>query len=178
MNCPLFFKLRLPCIIELFWKNSSKSVVWAYVSLWLCAGFSLRILVAGERCNITGEYFERGFKSEQKFTVSSLCSLTILTMWTQVVPLVFREKVLKGLVSSPLFGCSVTIFHFILPNLRLLDGKMIIYINCSDKQFSRGLKLLKIFQLENFDSFHPKTIVSHLNFCTICLKERQRKVHL
>ena len=24
------------------------------------AGFSLRILVAGERCNVTGEYFERG----------------------------------------------------------------------------------------------------------------------
>ena len=24
------------------------------------SGFSLRILVAGERCNVTGEYFERG----------------------------------------------------------------------------------------------------------------------
>ena len=28
------------------------------------AAFSLRILVAGERCNITGEYFERDFISE------------------------------------------------------------------------------------------------------------------
>ena len=28
------------------------------------AVFLLRILVAGERCNITGEYFERGSMSE------------------------------------------------------------------------------------------------------------------
>ena len=28
------------------------------------AGFSLRILVEGERCNVTGEYFERGSMSE------------------------------------------------------------------------------------------------------------------
>ena len=28
-------------------------------------GFSLRIQVAGERCNITGEFFERGSMSEQ-----------------------------------------------------------------------------------------------------------------
>ena len=27
-------------------------------------GFSLRILVAGERCNVTGEYFKRGSTSE------------------------------------------------------------------------------------------------------------------
>ena len=30
------------------------------------AGFSLRILVAGERCNVTGEHFERGSTSEKK----------------------------------------------------------------------------------------------------------------
>ena len=30
------------------------------------AGFSLIILVAGERCNIRGEYFDRGSTSEQK----------------------------------------------------------------------------------------------------------------
>ena len=30
----------------------------------IVTGFSLRILVAGERCNIAGEYFERGFMSE------------------------------------------------------------------------------------------------------------------
>ena len=30
----------------------------------LQAGFSLGILVAGERCNLTGEYFERGSTSE------------------------------------------------------------------------------------------------------------------
>ena len=29
----------------------------------LLSGFSLRILVAGERCNVTGEYFERGSMS-------------------------------------------------------------------------------------------------------------------
>ena len=29
-------------------------------------GFSLRILGAGERCNLAGEYFERGSMSEQK----------------------------------------------------------------------------------------------------------------
>ena len=33
--------------------------IWAHVS-----GFSLRILAALERCNITGEHFERGFTSE------------------------------------------------------------------------------------------------------------------
>ena len=33
--------------------------IWAHVS-----GFSLRILLARERCNITGEHFERGFTSE------------------------------------------------------------------------------------------------------------------
>ena len=26
----------------------------------ISSGFLLRILVAGERCNVTGEYFERG----------------------------------------------------------------------------------------------------------------------
>lgn len=29
-----------------------------------CPGFSLRILVAGERCNVTEEYFESGSTSE------------------------------------------------------------------------------------------------------------------
>ena len=32
-------------------------------------GFSLRILVAGERCYITGEYFERGSMSEYKIVI-------------------------------------------------------------------------------------------------------------
>ena len=32
------------------------------------AGFSLRILVAGERCNVTEEYFERGSTSEYKLS--------------------------------------------------------------------------------------------------------------
>lgn len=30
------------------------------------SGFSLRILVEGERCNVMGEYGERGSSSEQK----------------------------------------------------------------------------------------------------------------
>ena len=30
----------------------------------IVTGFSLRILVAGERCNIAGQYFERGSMSE------------------------------------------------------------------------------------------------------------------
>ena len=33
------------------------------------SGFSLRILVAGERCNVTGEYFERGSTSEYKIVI-------------------------------------------------------------------------------------------------------------
>ena len=32
-------------------------------------GFSLRILVAGERCNVTGEYSERGSTSEKKIVI-------------------------------------------------------------------------------------------------------------
>ena len=39
-------------------------------SVHLCeSGFSLRILVAGERCNVTGEYFESGSKSEYKIVI-------------------------------------------------------------------------------------------------------------
>jgi len=30
----------------------------------LSTGFSLSILIAGEMCNVTGQYFERGFLSE------------------------------------------------------------------------------------------------------------------
>ena len=37
-------------------------------------GFSLRILVAGERCNCTGEYCERDSMSEQKIAIG-YCSL-------------------------------------------------------------------------------------------------------
>ena len=33
------------------------------------SGFSLRILVAGERCNVTEEYFESGSKSEYKIVI-------------------------------------------------------------------------------------------------------------
>ena len=32
----------------------------------MLSGFSLRILVEGERCNVMGEYGERGSSSEQK----------------------------------------------------------------------------------------------------------------
>jgi len=35
----------------------------------LLSGFSLRILVAGERCNVTGEYFERGSTSEYNIVI-------------------------------------------------------------------------------------------------------------
>ena len=33
------------------------------------SGLSLRILVAGERCNVTGEYFEGGSTSEFKIVI-------------------------------------------------------------------------------------------------------------
>ena len=33
------------------------------------SGFSLRILVEGERCNVTEEYFESGSKSEYKIVI-------------------------------------------------------------------------------------------------------------
>ena len=46
--------------------------------------------------------------------------------------LVFKEKDLTGLVSTPLFGFSVSIFPIKLSNKMFLKGKMIIYINCSD----------------------------------------------
>ena len=59
------------------------------------------------------------------------------------VRLVSKKKAFKGLVSSPLFGCSVTVFRVIVRNKMFLEDKMIIYINCSDKQFSRDFQLLK-----------------------------------
>ena len=34
--------------------------------------FSLRILVAGERCNVTGEYFERGPYLSKKIVITYL----------------------------------------------------------------------------------------------------------
>ena len=40
-----------------------------YSCSWDMAGFSFRILVAGERCNITGEYFEKGSMSEWKVVI-------------------------------------------------------------------------------------------------------------
>ena len=46
--------------------------------------------------------------------------------------LVLKEKELRGLVSTPLFGFSVTIFLIKLGNKMFLTGKMIIYVNCSD----------------------------------------------
>ena len=39
-------------------------------SVHLCeSGFSFRILVAEERCNVTEEYFESGSKSEYKIVI-------------------------------------------------------------------------------------------------------------
>ena len=39
-------------------------------SVHLCeSAFSLRILVAGERCNVTEEYFESGSKSEYEIAI-------------------------------------------------------------------------------------------------------------
>ena len=52
--------------------------------------------------------------------------------------LVFKEKDLTRLVSTPLFGFSVTIFLVKLSNKMFLKGKMIININRSDSKFSRG----------------------------------------
>ena len=46
--------------------------------------------------------------------------------------LAFKEKDLTGLVSTPLFGFSVSIFLVKLSNKMFLKGKMIIFINCSD----------------------------------------------
>ena len=33
------------------------------------SGFSLRVLVTGEMCNVTGEYFERGSTSEYNIVI-------------------------------------------------------------------------------------------------------------
>ena len=46
--------------------------------------------------------------------------------------LVFKERDLTGLVSTPLFGFSVIIFLVKLSNKMFLKGKMIININRSD----------------------------------------------
>ena len=56
----------------------------------------------------------------------------------------------------------LAIFRVILHNKMFIQSKMIIYINSSDYQFSRNLQLLKMFQFEKVDCFHPKTVVSHL----------------
>ena len=37
--------------------------------LTLHSGFSLRILLAGEKCNVTRDYFERGSMSESKIVI-------------------------------------------------------------------------------------------------------------
>ena len=46
--------------------------------------------------------------------------------------LVFKEKDLMGLVSTPLLGFSVTICLVKLSNKMFLKDKMKSYINCSD----------------------------------------------
>ena len=37
--------------------------------IFILPRFLIRILVAGERCNVTGEYFEKGSTSEQKVVI-------------------------------------------------------------------------------------------------------------
>ena len=45
--------------------EKSKSPILDNSNAFFCySGFSLRILVAGERCNLTGEYSEKGSTSE------------------------------------------------------------------------------------------------------------------
>ena len=61
-----------------------------------------------------------------------LSTLQNLKFSDGVVWLVFKKKALKGLVSSPFFQCSVTVFCFILGNKMFLEDKMIIYINSSN----------------------------------------------
>ena len=53
---PLPFDIKVPLYIHF--------VVTLQFKVGIIAGFYLRILVAGERCNVTGEYFERGSSSE------------------------------------------------------------------------------------------------------------------
>ena len=43
--------------------HASSKILVKYITLQT-AGFSLRILVAGERCNVTGEYSEKGSTAE------------------------------------------------------------------------------------------------------------------
>ena len=45
---------------------SITSILGLQLFLENLTGFSLRIVVAGERCNVTGAYFERGPMSEEK----------------------------------------------------------------------------------------------------------------
>ena len=61
-----------------------------------------------------------------------LSTLQNLKFSDGVVWVVFKKKALKGLVSSPFFQCSVTVFRFILGNKMFLEDKMTIYINSSN----------------------------------------------
>ena len=83
--------------------------------------------------------------------------------WKPGHTLVFKEKDLTGLVSTPLFGFSVTIFLVKLSNKMFLEGKMIIYINIiavitSSVEGCRGLQLKEIFNFAKVNSFHLKTV--------------------
>ena len=71
--------MRLPYIIELFFQNSSYfSGLSICIFVALCRVFTKNSSMQEKGVTFAGEYFERGFKSEQMFTVSSFCSLTIL----------------------------------------------------------------------------------------------------
>ena len=78
----------------------------------------------------------------------------------RVVWLVFKKKPIKVKFAVP-FWAPGTIFRVILCNKMFLGGQMIIYINCSDKQFNRDLELLKMLQFEKGNSC--KKNVRHLD---------------
>ena len=56
------------------YNNTNCILKWQFESIMVffsssLSGFSLRIIVAGERCNVTGENFERGSTFEYKIFI-------------------------------------------------------------------------------------------------------------
>ena len=64
VNNPFLSKLACDCL-----ENFDPGLPLLEMNRAPSSGLSLRILVAGERCNVTGEYFERGSTSEFKIVI-------------------------------------------------------------------------------------------------------------
>ena len=62
--CPLFLNSSVFVLFCPLWYDKEAKDEGGQANGFFVRGFSLRILVAGEKCNFTGEYFKRGSVSE------------------------------------------------------------------------------------------------------------------